>query len=242
MKNDKINFEVETNESLANSIRRSVNEISVLAIDEIEVFKNDSPLHDEVIAHRLGLVPLANKNITLRENCKCKDKGCSKCEIKSKLVGKGPCTVYSKDLTGLDVCFDNIPLTILEKGQELELSIDARTGKGVKHSKFIPGLLFYRNLKGFKTGQKAKEISEIFSNCPNKCGGKTKIENNKNYVLDFCDACEDKLDKLDISMEPASKLLFSIESFGQIEAKNILSEAVNVLKKNLQEVLKQLKK
>ena len=48
----------EANESLANAIRRSVSEVPTLAIDEVEIFKNDSALYDEMLALRLGLVPL----------------------------------------------------------------------------------------------------------------------------------------------------------------------------------------
>ena len=46
-------FTVDMNVSLANAIRRSAGEIEVLAIDECDIYKNDSALYDEIIAHRL---------------------------------------------------------------------------------------------------------------------------------------------------------------------------------------------
>ena len=52
---DKLILKLTIPESLANAIRRSVSEIPVLAIDEVEIFKNDSALYDEFLAHRLGL-------------------------------------------------------------------------------------------------------------------------------------------------------------------------------------------
>ena len=55
---DKISFTTDINISLVNAIRRSVNEIPILAIDELEITKNDSALYDELIAHRAGLIPL----------------------------------------------------------------------------------------------------------------------------------------------------------------------------------------
>ena len=55
---EKLVIRAEITESLANAIRRSVLEIPTLAVDEVEIFKNDSALYDEVLAHRIGLIPL----------------------------------------------------------------------------------------------------------------------------------------------------------------------------------------
>ena len=44
---------------IANAIRRIIiSEIPVMGVDEVIVLKNDSPLYDEIIAHRLGMIPL----------------------------------------------------------------------------------------------------------------------------------------------------------------------------------------
>lgn len=59
--NDKIVFSAEIEESLANTIRRYLNQIPVLAVDELEISKNDSVLYDETVAHRIGLIPLKSK-------------------------------------------------------------------------------------------------------------------------------------------------------------------------------------
>ena len=58
---DKIILRVAANESLINAMRRSIREIPTLAIDEVEIIKNDSALYDEFLAHRIGLVPLKNE-------------------------------------------------------------------------------------------------------------------------------------------------------------------------------------
>ena len=44
---------------MLNALRRIIlKEIPTMAVDEVIILKNDSPLYDEILAHRLGLIPL----------------------------------------------------------------------------------------------------------------------------------------------------------------------------------------
>ena len=58
---NKITFLIkDINASLANAVRRSImEEVPVMAIEEVTFVKNTSALYDEIIAHRLGLTPLS---------------------------------------------------------------------------------------------------------------------------------------------------------------------------------------
>ena len=59
---------------MVNALRRILlTEIPVMAIDEVIILKNDSPLYDEIIAHRLGLIPLTTdlETYNLPEECEC---------------------------------------------------------------------------------------------------------------------------------------------------------------------------
>jgi len=67
-KENKIIFKAEIEESLANAIRRYLNQIPILAIDEVEIIKNGSALYDEVVAHRLGLIPLKMDKMITEKN------------------------------------------------------------------------------------------------------------------------------------------------------------------------------
>jgi len=45
--------------SLANALRRiMIAEVSTMAIEHVYMWQNSSIMHDEVLAHRLGLVPI----------------------------------------------------------------------------------------------------------------------------------------------------------------------------------------
>ena len=128
---EKLVFEAEINPTLANGIRRYINNIPVVAIDEVEISRNDSPLYDETIAHRMGLIPLKQ----------------GKKEVKLKLKVKKEGTVYSGDIEGgAEVVYDKIPITLLSKGQELEIKGTTSAGIGKDHAKFSPGNLTYREV------------------------------------------------------------------------------------------------
>eukprot|EP01064_Diplonema_japonicum_P033416 TRINITY_DN6573_c4_g1_i1.p1 TRINITY_DN6573_c4_g1~~TRINITY_DN6573_c4_g1_i1.p1 ORF type:complete len:441 (+),score=75.09 TRINITY_DN6573_c4_g1_i1:36-1325(+) len=84
--------------SFANALRRiMLAEVPTLCIDTVEVFQNDSVLHDEMLVHRLGLVPLetfytandgTRHNITREivnpRDCNC-DSHCSNCSVSFEL-------------------------------------------------------------------------------------------------------------------------------------------------------------
>ena len=223
---EKLVLRIPADESLANAIRRSISEVPTLAIDEVEIYKNDSALFDEVLAHRLGLLSLkTEKSMT------------GKTKIDLKLVKTGPCTVYSGDFKGpAKMVYKNIPITILGKDHKLELVATAALGIGIQHSKFNPGFAYYRHVLEVKS---SSEIDKLIANSsglikPEKKGSK--------WLCDINEAVQNEILKLDKeAINDSDEMLFVIESFGMIDSKDILNKAIDALKDNLNEVEKKVK-
>lgn len=229
---NQIVFSAEIEDSLANAIRRYITQIPVLAIDEVEISKNDSALYDETLAHRIGLVPMkTGKNPSEKK------------EFKVELNSKDP-TVYSGEIKGdVKAVYDKIPLTILDKGQSVELKGVVRVGKGSEHSKFSPGFMTYRHIcEIILDGEFRDEIKKIFPDCEIKeKGGKIiVIDNQKQEVADLCEGLAEKAGKK-AEVELKNGLIINLEGYGQIGVKDIFSGSIEALKKDLEAVGKGLK-
>lgn len=135
--------------SYANAIRRfAISEVPTMAIDDVVIIENSSIMYDELIAHRLGMIPLKtdlNKYV-LPEECDCKSAlGCPKCRVLLVLDAEAKDasrTVYSNELISEDKSVipssDSIPIVKLAPNQKVKLEAYARLGKGKEHAKWQP--------------------------------------------------------------------------------------------------------
>jgi len=138
-----------THNTIVNSIRRIIiNEVPTFAIEDVEVVKNDSPLYDETVAQRLGLIPIKTDltSYELRDQCKCGSIGCAMCEVKMSLKQSEDGYVYSSAIKSDDpqiIPTDlDIPITKLFKGKEIELNLKAILGTGKEHMKWSPAHVY----------------------------------------------------------------------------------------------------
>lgn len=226
---NKLVFKAEIDETLANAIRRYVHQVPVIAVDSVEITKNDSPLYDETVAHRIGLIPIKQ----------------SKKEGNLKLKSNKEGFVYSGEMEGdVKVVYDKIPLTLLSKGQEIELTATTKAGKGSDHSKFLPGLLTYRNVVEITLDKNvAEKVKQISQDVEIKIKGNKAviIDDKEREINDVCDGLSEK-EGGEIEVKPTKELIVSIESFGQMDSKDIFIKAIEVLKKDLEEISKKLNK
>ncbi len=224
--------------ALANSLRRlMMDSVPTMAIDEVEFSKNDSALYDEILAHRLGLIPLTTdlKGYEVRKQG---DELSAKNSVKLWLKAKGPCTVYAEDIKSKDPAvkpvFSKTPIVKLLKGQELEFEATAVLGTAKEHVKFSSCLAWYvyqpkvtinNNHKDFEAF-KNKYPPQIFSN--GKIDAKLIEQHN---LYEACDGVNDNIVKLE---KDPTTFVFTIEPWGQLSAHEILASALDRFKELLE--------
>jgi DNA-directed RNA polymerase subunit D len=135
--------------SYANAVRRfCIAEVPSMAIDDVVILENSSVLYDEILAHRLGMVPIKTdlERYVLPEKCDCGSAlGCHRCRVLFVLDAKGKekvTTVLTGDLVSEDreirPISETIPLVKLAHGQSVKLEAYARLGRGKEHAKWQP--------------------------------------------------------------------------------------------------------
>lgn len=237
-----------TDPAFVNTLRRvMLTEVPTMTIRRVTFVKNNSALFDEILAHRLGLLPLVTdlNSYILPEKCTCKGAGCAKCQLVITLKAEGPLTVYASDLKSQDPkvkpVYAKMPIIKLLKGQELEFEAVATLGTGKEHAKFSPCLAFYRGYPEFiiekKTGVKPA-ISECNSLLKEK-GEKLEVTDFSKWNEAYEEICESNGIKIQNSEED---FIFTIESWGKLPAEEILAKSLDVLDEKLNEFAEQLGK
>lgn len=245
-----------------NSLRRVLMaEIPKMAIDDVIVYDNNSGLFDEIVAHRIGLLPVpTDLNLfKFRKECVCEGKGCVNCTIRFTLSKEGPGTVYSRDLQPENPAYaiadPNVPIVDLLKGQRLILEAEAILGTGREHAKWQVcsgvGYKYYPTVKLNQDQiQNAEAIAKI---CPTDVfeAKKGKLEVVAEEACILCNACVEKdceaqgkavIRKEDEARSPGitirgdpTKFLFRFETDGSMKPESALLKAVEILKARLDE-------
>ncbi|MCL4400886.1 DNA-directed RNA polymerase subunit D [Candidatus Parvarchaeota archaeon] len=227
--------------SLVNALRRAIiNGVSTLAMDDVTIYKNTSPMYDEILASRLGLIPLKTDSAIKK----------SKKEFLFKLKETGPKTIHASDLIPSDKDVTPVyPETLiinLKEGESVELEAKAVFGTGQEHIKFSPAHVFYHFYPVIDIKKGAiKEAEKIAALCPidilEGSGDKLSVKKGKLQDCILCKACEDFAgsDNIKISSD-AKRTVFEIETWGQLETKDILDQALECLTEELNEISKKV--
>jgi DNA-directed RNA polymerase subunit D len=239
----------EEDASFANSLRRiMVNKVPTMAIKEVEFRKNSSALYDEIVAHRLGLIPLKTdlKGYNVPSECSCKGEGCAKCQAKLTLSAKGPKTVYASEIKSNDPkigpVYPKTPIVKLIEGQELEFEATATLGMGKEHAKYSPGHIFYTNDCEIKVNNSSDKFEEFKDKFPPQVFKDKKIDKDLILKHELIDACEGVCEDIVKVEYIPNTFIFNIESWGQLPPCDIFMESVESLKNTSENFVKELAK
>lgn len=241
---NKVRFVVSgTDTSVVNALRRAmVAEVPKLAIEEVTVYDNTSALFDEMVAHRLGLVPIPTdlNLLNFREQCVCKGEGCPNCTVLYTLSKEGPGTVYSGDLQPTDRKWEikdkRIPIVKLLSGQRVMLEATAILGTSKQHAKWqvvtAAGYKYYPVIELLSSecpedGACAKVAPAVFS----YENGQVRVKDPEAYKFsgEALKMCKDHI-KVDFRRD---KFVFKLETDGALPAKEVLTRAIAALKDKL---------
>jgi len=233
--------------AMANALRRTMMaEVPTMAIDDVMILENNSPMYDEILAHRLGLIPLTTDldSYNLPEECSCgAELGCSKCRATLTLeaeAGEEAKTVYSGDLKpqdpGIRPVSAAVPLVKLVPGQRIRLEAYARLGRGREHAKWQPvSVCAYKYYPIIKVDDKICDACGIcVEYCPK---GILAVEEGKLRVSEelkctMCNECVRHCPKeppgIEISWDDTT-FIFNMESTGALKIDRIIREAARIL-------------
>jgi len=245
--------------AFANALRRTIMvEVPCMVIDDLFIFDNSSVVADEVLAKRIGFVPLTTdlSKYSLPEDCDCNSElGCVKCRVvlaldvaaKDEIV-----TVHSGDFVSDDPdvvpVSPGIPLTKLASGQAVRLEAYARLGIGMTHAKWQPvSESVYQHLGELTIDKRCDACGKCAESCPTNV---LEIKDGKLEVVDIysCILCEECVKAC--PMEPSAitldltpkAFIFTVESTGCMSPDTLVNEAVKILLKKLETFSKKIEK
>ncbi|ALC38194.1 CG3756 [Drosophila busckii] len=259
--------------AIANAFRRlMLSEVPSMAIEKVYIYNNTSIIQDEVLAHRMGLLPLrADPRLFAYRTEESSEQGTEQDTLEYELKVK--CTRRKdagKDQSNFDEIYKNhkvysghlkwlpkgkqaqiyteasvgcihedILISQLRPGHELDLRLIAVKGIGKDHAKFSPVCTaFYRLLPQIKlnrevSGKDAYLLQSCFS--PGVIG---IDENESAYVKDArYDSCSRNVYRYPQLTDAVTMArvrdhyIFTVESVGALKPEVIFLEAIKVLKK-----------
>ncbi len=244
----KLKFILRSSTAFANSLRRAMKSlVPTMAVDYIDFYMNTSYLYDEILAHRIGLVPIKTdlEKFNLPDKCVCGGEGCPNCQVSFRLNVEGPKLVYSGDFVSDDPetipVYDNIPIVELDEGQQLMLEAVARLGTGKEHVKWQPvSNCTYRIIPEIFISEKCNSCGDCVEICPrnvfevkeNGEGISVKRVENCSMCMECVEVCEQSA----IEVKETNNYLFSIEGTGALPVKKVLVEALKILKGKAEEL------
>ena len=247
--------------SIANSLRRVLmDDIPKLAIDKVvfhhgqirdregNVYDSSLPLFDEIVAHRLSLIPLVtDQKMNFRNQCVCEGKGCPLCTMSYSINKIGPAVVTSADLQPLGnpeltPSDPDIPVVKLGPKQAMLVTAEAILGRGREHTKWqaTSGVSYKYHREYLVTKAEIEDWKNIKETCP------SNVISEDSKTIRFTDdtPCSKITQLMDRSgvkiIEDDTKFVFQFETDGSYRSVDLLGYALKRLPQRLNTLLESL--
>jgi len=256
-----IRFEVSgITPSYANALRRTlINDIPKLAISKVnfhhgeirqegdKVFSSLTSIFDEMIASRLGMIPLpTDLKMNERETCSCGGKGCPLCTVNYSLFMTGPGMVKSGNLVPVgDPSFapvdKEIPIVELNERQAVMIDAEAYMGRARDHARFqVTSGVSYKYGRLLRVSAREPEVEEIVKNAP-----KNVVKRDDREVVfneDFPSKYIAKLYRMDslVVEEDDRRFIFYFETDGSLKPREVLDYALERLVSRLESIVEKV--
>ncbi len=266
---------------IVNALRRTlISDVPKMAIEKVEFhlgpirdehgkeYESATPLFDEIISHRLGLVPIPTDLdlFVFKKDCVCKGEGCPNCTIMYSLNKRGPLEEEDKELTTVYAdelqlviqkvegvsekkyaekfqIKNKIPITKLNKSQALLLYATAELNTGREHGKWqATHAVGYQYYPILEINEKKCDVG---GRCVEQCPRDVLVIKDKKIVIadhkncSLCRTCEETCSLGAIKVTgDESKFIFQFETDGSLTAKDVFIRALNILQEEYEELRK----
>ncbi|MCS7098879.1 MAG: DNA-directed RNA polymerase subunit D [Sulfolobales archaeon] len=235
----------------ANAVRRAVlEEVPTMAVDYVVFYDNTSALSDEIISHRISMIPLKSDTAIERykqpEECKSSSPpdGCyTSLYLEAETGHQEELVVYSRDLKPQEdpeviPVYRDIPILKLGPQQRVVLEAWARLGRGREHIKWSPAAVSVLTHVPMITihADRCVMCRLCAENCPTKAidvkDSKIQIDESKCTLCRQCvKVCRTEAVELDWRKD---EYKLHVESSGVLKPERIVLEAMTQVKKKLQ--------
>ena len=210
--------------ALANGVRRAIiADVPTFSIDDVRFVENSSVMFDEMIALRLGLIPLT----TPLDDFEIGD------TVTVALDIEGPATAYSGDIESADAMVEpadeNIPIVELKEGHRLEFEADAVLETGKEHAKQQGGVAVgFRHLQSVTVGD---DIGEFDDQEPEILRGAIETDDGDVVLTDeFDHDLTNRYPGKELTVEDVpGAYVFHVESDGSLPADELVLRAAETL-------------
>jgi len=251
---------------MLSALRRIIiEEVPTMAVDSVLVLENNSVLHDEVLAHRLAMIPFRSEKALEKYGSPEKCADCPQCEgcyarayLEVSNEDSDRKVVYAGDIRPEDPdvvpVIPEIPIIVLGRGQKISMELELRLGRGKEHIKWSPvsisTLLSVPQIEfDISKCESSSTCIECISSYSEELSkrilsvkkGAIKLEKFSNTsILRFCEekACAKciKINYLD------NEKILRFESTGSLYPETILRLSLSILREKLESTRKILSK